>query len=430
MSIIAGTSGDDILTGTDDADTFQVWDKGNETLSGLDGDDLFIFRHSLTAADAVDGGVGNDRIWISGAEYSDGLTFGAVTLTSVEMIQTAAGHDYSLTTVDANVAAGDVLTINGINLDTGNALTFDGSAETDGSFKLIGGAGDDQLTGGANADIFVLWRDGADTAHGGGGNDIFLMGNALDSDDSLDGGAGYNTVVLSGMGDVDTMVWSAGNFTGIDKVVLQPQGGFYDIVSSDENVAAHATLSITGSHIGSNDSLTFDGSAETDGHFNIVGGTGGDDLTGGQLSDVINLTTGGNDTAKGGMGADIIIGNSTDNETFVYTSAHESTGAGYDTILNVNFELDTFHVPWGNMANNFGFFAGGSLSTATFNSDLAIEVGKQGFGNTPHDAILYEPTSGDLVGHAFLVIDVNGHPGYQAGGDIVIDVTGFTGLEL
>ena len=33
-------------------------------------------------------------------------------------------------------------------LDAGYSLTFDGSAETDGDFHIIGGAGNDTLTGG------------------------------------------------------------------------------------------------------------------------------------------------------------------------------------------------------------------------------------------------------------------------------------------
>ncbi|CAK0771316.1 hypothetical protein WCLP8_4690018 [uncultured Gammaproteobacteria bacterium] len=47
-------------------------------------------------------------------------------------------------------------------------LTFDGSAEKDGSFALIGGAGSDSLTGGAGNDSFDLTKGGDDTVVGAG----------------------------------------------------------------------------------------------------------------------------------------------------------------------------------------------------------------------------------------------------------------------
>src|SRR5690349_6206502 len=50
---LTGDASDNTLSGTADADTFQVNQGGNDTLSGLAGGDLFYFGGALTAADNV-----------------------------------------------------------------------------------------------------------------------------------------------------------------------------------------------------------------------------------------------------------------------------------------------------------------------------------------------------------------------------------------
>ncbi len=67
----------------------------------------------------------------------------------------------------------------------------------------------------------------------------------------------------------------------------------------------------------------------------------------------------------------------------------------------------------------------GALSTATFDSDLASDVGAGQMA--AHHAVLFTADAGTLSGHTFLVVDENGTAGYQAGADLVIDVTGATG---
>jgi hypothetical protein len=60
--------------------------------------------------------------------------------------------------------------VDGSALGAGNTVTFNGSAETDGSLAVTGGAG----------------------------NDLFTMGAALTAADRFDGGAGNDTLVLNG----------------------------------------------------------------------------------------------------------------------------------------------------------------------------------------------------------------------------------------
>ena len=42
---------------------------------------------------------------------------------------------------------------------------------------------------------------------------------------------------------------------------------------------------------------------------------------------------------------------------------------------------------------------------------------------------MFTPTSGNLAGHAFLIVDGNGTAGYQAGADLVIELTSATNLS-
>ena len=82
------------------------------------------------------------------------IVFTATTMVNVEAIDLASGA-YSLVVVDANVAAGKSLTVDGGNLaGGGETLQFDGSAELDGSFHMVGGSNGDVLTGGTQDDGF------------------------------------------------------------------------------------------------------------------------------------------------------------------------------------------------------------------------------------------------------------------------------------
>src|SRR5262249_19261941 len=151
-------------------------------------------------------------------------------------------------------------------------LTFDGSAENDGGFVLIGGAGNDVLTGGAQADTFDLSHGGNDTVHGNAGNDIFNAGAALTAADSIDGGAGNDTLVLNG--DYSHgFGFGASMLTSVETLQLTA-GHSYNLTSDHGNVASGATFTVDASTLGAGDSLTFSGAAETNGQFLFIGGAG------------------------------------------------------------------------------------------------------------------------------------------------------------
>ena len=159
------------LGGTHLGDTF--W--GASYALGFDGDDTFKYNANFSAADQLDGGTGNDTLSLNGT-YSGAtaLTFTATTLLNVEAITLGGGFNYFITTNDANVAAGQTLTVDGSALGAADKLTFMGTAETDGRFVILGGAGADVLKGGAGADT-ITGGLGKDSMTGGGGADTFVF---------------------------------------------------------------------------------------------------------------------------------------------------------------------------------------------------------------------------------------------------------------
>ena len=106
-NIILGTPGDDNLPGTAGDDDFRLHSGGNDTAQGFLGDDVFRLGASLTAANSIDGGADIDRLVLKG-DYSgpNAVVLAPTTMLNVEYLGLAKGHDYSVTTDDATVAAG------------------------------------------------------------------------------------------------------------------------------------------------------------------------------------------------------------------------------------------------------------------------------------------------------------------------------------
>jgi len=287
---LSGLDSNDTLTGTGGTDTLNPG-TGNDTINALGGADTINMGANLNASDQIDGGTGNDTVTLNG-NYSSGVTFSATTMVNVETISLASGHSYKLTTNDATVASGETLTVNGSGLGSGNTLTFSGAAETNGTFVLTGGAGDDMLTGGA----------GSDTLTGGAGSDTLNGGTGADT---LIGGAGNDTYIVDNAGDLVTEAASAG--TDTVKTTLAS----YTLGADVENLTYTGSAAFTG---------TGNTLANT-----ITGGAGNDTLTGGA----------GNDTLSGGTGADHLTGGA-DNDTYIVDNAGdvvtEAASAGTDTV--------------------------------------------------------------------------------------------------
>ena len=323
VPMVWGTPADDLFTGRAAADA----------VNGAGGNDIFYHGSTLTAGDSNDGGPGTDTLILQG-DYP-ALALGAASLVAIEGLSLQSGsvtrwgqsglnsYDYDLALHDANVAAGRQLRVNAQSLQAGEDFTFDGAAETDGSFLLYGGFGTDRLAGGAGNDIFFFeaGRFGpGDRVAGNGGSDAVVVSGAPA------GWAGAMQVTIA-----------AGALTGIEAISFN--GRFasdpaarpvYRAVLEDGNIAPGASLIVNGSSLAADQGLSFSGWAVGDGSLRIFGGAGGDELKGGARDDVI-AGGGLGDALWGGYGRDV----------FVYRSVADSAGDACDVIADFHFGNDS-----------------------------------------------------------------------------------------
>jgi Ca2+-binding RTX toxin-like protein len=186
--------------------------------------------------------------------------------------------------------------------------------------SILGTNGNDTRTGTAGNDSFDLSQGGADTVSGSGGNDTIFMGAALTAQDRINGGAGDDVVTLSG--DYAALTFAHTTMTAVEKLVLT--NGAYNITMHDTTVSTGKQLIVDAQ---SADSLTFDGSAETNGAFLVYSSYANDSVIGGAGGDYFVMGMGGADTVRGGAGGDVISMGTTFGANDVVDG-----GAGADTV--------------------------------------------------------------------------------------------------
>jgi Ca2+-binding RTX toxin-like protein len=209
------------------------------------------------------------------------------------------------------------LNVSATLLQPGEDLVFNGSNVVNSAFRIFAGAGNDTLVGGARQDGFFFGADdnltGADIVNGGGGIDsIALRGNYV--------GATAVTLQATSMTSVEVITFLSGHSNEFGGAINQP-GFDYDVRTADANVAAGVRLEVAAGNLRSNESLTFNGQAETDGSFRIISGAGEDALTGGAGADIL----------YGALGADVLQGNG-GADSYIYRFVTESTAAARDRI--------------------------------------------------------------------------------------------------
>ena len=244
----------------------------------------------------------------------------------------------------------------------------------------------------------------------------------------LSGGDGNDT--LDGMGNRDTILGGAGDDT--DNYSVAPTGPTGQLVSTFDGGSGNDTLDLShfsgaiwpgadpsGSEVwakyyGSGFSTdlsqgSFQGLVDVTSVENIIGTPYDDQIYDGATPNRIT----------GGGGGDLLIGGG-GNDTYVYIAVTDSTGVGYDTINYLDGDRDKFDFSFA-VTGVDGTVSAGSLSTVTFDSDLAATIGSGQLG--AHHAVLFTPDAGSLAGHTFLIVDSNGTPGYQNGQqDFIIDL--------
>ncbi|MFN7672794.1 MAG: calcium-binding protein, partial [bacterium] len=376
-----GAAGSDTLGGIENV----LSGAGNDSVLG---DGLANVLDGGLGADTLQGGLGDDSLlggegldWASYGELtaaSQGVTVnratgratgaaGSDTLSGIENVLSGAGNDSLLGDGSANVLDGGLGndTLQGglgndsllgrdgsdwvsyaeltatqsvdVSLATGRATTA-GFEQLSGIENVLGGAGDDWLSGDSLANVLA----------GGGGNDV-LQGGA--GNDSISGGAGMDWVTYEELeaGQSVTVNLATGRATG---------AAGSDTLAGIENVMGGS----------GNDSLLGDNSAnELDGDF------GNDSLSGG----------GGDDTLNGYLGNDLLIGG-TGLDQFIFDADLGATNV--DTIQGYSVADDTILLD-NSIFDNVG--EDGTLAASAFFLGAAA--------TTMEHRIIYNSTTGALL---------------------------------
>jgi Ca2+-binding RTX toxin-like protein len=450
--IIITGAGDDVIEGRGGNDDLRGGD-GSDSISGGDGDDFIDGGRggSNIGVDALSGGEGNDVIFagnqsgstldggggddqLSGGTGSDNLIGGA----GNDRLVGGAGAD-SMTggTGDDEYDVdgfGDVVTeLAGEGIDTvdtalgtaaaiytlpANVENLFGQSPT-GQY-VAGNALDNDIELLKGNDVVDLSAGGNDTVFGGLGNDYFFFGAALTAADRAIGNGGTDSVALLGNYNLTLGATTLSSIENLNLLSGSTLGGTdrftYAITTVDSNIPAGGRLTVYGGGLLADETLFFNGFAETNGAVSVYGGAGNDTFAGGPSKDVfvggggddVMYGLGGNDWLEGDGGADTLRGGF-GSDLFVYKAATDSTAAARDHIVDFEDTADLIN-----------------LQAIDANSGVA---GDQAF--TFIGAAAFSQTAGELrvyqSGADFIVEgDTNG----DGVADLSIQVTTFNGLGL
>jgi Ca2+-binding RTX toxin-like protein len=378
---------DDTFIGGAQGDDFAIGYNGADKVYGGAGGDVITANGAFSNADIVDGGAGDDVLYLRG-DYSAGLSISATAMTSVETLGLLGDFVFALSVADGSVAAGQELYVSGGDITGSGHLIFNGAAETDGSFSIVDSIGDDNLSGGANADTFIMSGGGDDILLGLAGDDQFRMKGNLDALDQIYGGTGDDEVNLDGDYSAG-VVFDEFTINSVEQLTVAA-GNDYVITFHDANVGPGKQLLVWSSGLGAGDTVLFNGSAETDGSFKLVGGAGTDNFSGGMGDDVFSggpggsdvfIGRGGNDEGYGGNGNDSFSGDAGD-DYFDGSQGGNDLIYGGDNDDAVSFfnAFTTSDFVDGGAGNDrmyfYGSFAGGlTLSGATIQNVEFVTLG-------------------------------------------------------
>jgi Ca2+-binding RTX toxin-like protein len=297
LAALEGSDGADTLTGSRLADhifggsgddLIRADQGGADLVRGGDGDDVLYFGRFFNSSDDVAGGSGADTLVLQGTVST---TFGARAMPA-ETVRLLSGtdtsfgapgtalHSYTLTVLENNLIAGEMVTISAGGLVAGEKLTFDGSRERQGVLHVQAGGGDDVLKGGGASDR-LSGGAGADTLSGDAGDDQ-LFGE--DGNDVLSGDAG-NDELFGGAGD--DVIDDKG--TGSDRL---DGGDGADRISVTRLAYSADVLSIFGG--AGADTITIDAKSST-----LAADAGAGD-------DIVAFTSGANAKLTLGEGSDLL----------------------------------------------------------------------------------------------------------------------------
>jgi Ca2+-binding RTX toxin-like protein len=305
--------------------------------------------------------------------------------------------------------------LGGVDLNLGDDL-YDGSLGTTGGI-IFGYAGNDLLKGGTAEDT-IEGGFGNDTIHGGGGLN-YLYGDAgddrivviaADTGSVIDGGAGLDTLVVTGA------IGALGTLAGLERIELLPSAaltltgtqlasGFAVLAGTGIitlNLDPGVAFSATGLTLESGASIAF-----------TVNGTGGSDAIKANLTTVNTLNgSGGNDQIRGGNLADAISGGLDNDKLMGLAGADTLTGGAGADQFRYLFASDS---GTGGNADQITDFVSGTdrLNFALLDADPVAAgrqalsfIGTQSFHATGAAEVRYGSISG---GHLMVLVDLDGN---------------------
>ncbi|HYD74256.1 MAG TPA: calcium-binding protein, partial [Candidatus Binatia bacterium] len=397
-----GNSLDNNITGNAN-DNSLFGQSGNDFLSGGDGADTL---NGGIGLDGIDGGAGNDTInwtWNDGADFVDGgadadtifITDGAssnilnaswngtvltnaagVTLLNMENINAnmGGGTDWLIYTATDAVAV-DLSTgfasgfsfLAGVERVVGGTGNDDLSGDTADN-RLDGGAGNDTLDGGAGVDLLIGgagddWMSGSsgnDSLQGDAGNDEFNWANG-DGRDTINGGADFDTFNAAGQGvaELGNVTWNGSVITALmDNALVSIEAINFNLAGGVDWLIYNASAAVT-VNLGLGTASGFSSVSNIE---KVIGGSGGDTLTGDGFDNRLD-GQGGDDTLDGGAGIDAVLGG--DGGDVIHASA------GNDS-LQGQAGNDTFH--WTTADGRDTFNGGADTDTANLTGSAAADV--------------------------------------------------------
>ncbi|MGB0382345.1 MAG: beta strand repeat-containing protein, partial [Alphaproteobacteria bacterium] len=262
---------------------------GTVNVTGGAGDDIITMGSTLDDQNQLDGGDGADILVFSDADVNTKNDLDQVT--NIETIK-LGNVATDVVTLDSLIAANVTLKILG-DVALTQDIKIDASAETDGHIDLFTGSGDDRFTAGQGKDIIRTQ----------GGDDIVYMGQNLTKDDIVDGGTNTATGDILHFTDNNGASNDLDQVTNFEKIVLGDATS--SVTTLDQLITQGETLIVDASSISAGNSLTFNATAETNGHIDITGGAGADIIKTGSGNDLID-GFGGADQITTGTGSDVI----------------------------------------------------------------------------------------------------------------------------
>jgi serralysin len=361
------TAGNDVLTGTADADTFDGIVNGvtggTDTLDGGGGNDNFIIGDNSLGT--INGGDGVDTIVLQSSDPDFPSTPSLSAITNTEILDLRAENarftasQLSAFSAITNTSNPDAQLWFGL-IGSGGTIDFSSrvlgnqsvwvevlnAVGVSGAFNIIGTSNadilfgskfNDTLSGGSGDDLIGGGFGGADTLVGGAGNDRFYIQSGSGT---VDGGTGVDTVLGSDLGSVA--------FTNVEilevdfpvKVSVSQLSSFTTLVNTmPDSEFLQLKLTGTAGTIDFSSKETGGSGVSTGGaSWTIIGTANADELWGGSQSQRLEGGA-GNDSILGGGGVDTLIGGAGDDKFIfnylsypVKASGTVDGGAGTDTV--------------------------------------------------------------------------------------------------